>query len=90
MASSLWQTGNISRFKNNPDVRSGLFLTAQAHFLMHRLLAAPRTILLELDLPLHLLLVLRGMIIPPLAGLTAERDKSVGTLYLCHRSTGIQ
>ena len=47
-------------------------------------LAAPRAELLELDLPLHLLLILMGIVIAPLADGAAEGDQIVGIFNLCH------
>ena len=53
-------------------------------FLVGRLLAAPVTELLELDLPLNLLLVPMGIIIPPFTDGAPHRYQIVGIFHLRH------
>jgi hypothetical protein len=56
------------------------------------MLAAPFTILLELDLPLHLLFVLIGIVIAPFADGAGEHYEIFGPLCFCHEEklTGIE
>jgi len=63
---------------------SDLLFSGDPRFLVNRLLAAPMTEFLELDLPLNLFLVLVGIIIPPLADGTSHRDQTIGSFRFCH------
>jgi len=61
-----------------------ILFSGNPRLLVHRLFAAPLAKFLELQLPLHGLLVLGRIIIPPLANGTAEGDQFVGAFYFRH------
>jgi hypothetical protein len=58
--------------------------SGNSRFLVGRLLPAPFTELLEFHLPLNLLLVLMGIIIPPFADGAPHRYQIVGIFHLRH------
>ena len=64
-------------------LRQPLF-PGDARLLVDGRLAAPRAKLLEFDLPLHLFLILVGIVIPPFANGAAERDQVIRVFDLCH------
>ena len=59
-------------------------LSRDPRFLVGRLLTAPTTKLLKLDLPLNLLLVPVGIVIPPFADGAPHRYQIVGIFNLRH------
>ncbi len=61
-----------------------ILLSGNLSFFVYRLFAAPVAEFLELDLPLHGLLILGRIIIPPFADGTAKGDQFVGPLNFCH------
>ena len=70
-----------------PDTICALF-PADLPFFVLRVLPAPAAILQIFYLPFHFFLVLRGVIIAPLADIAPEDDKPIRSFYFGHVSTG--